>query len=156
LRTSPITARNRVGNAFEHALSAQRVLAHHGQHGVEAVEEEVRADARLQCLEACFGHRRRERPCTQFEVVLDHHAGDQRHRQWHQHAPALQFGRDAAEHGQRRAGDRHRHQPGDRALRVQGQWRHAAAQQAPQDQRQQRDRLHQRGRREHRGERIRE
>ena len=61
-----------VGHVLERGFGAARFAAHQRQHRVDAVEQEVRADARLQRLQPRFGDRRRQRPGAQPEI------GDQR------------------------------------------------------------------------------
>ena len=51
-------AAEKVGEVLERALGALRVAAHQPQHGVDAVEKEMRPDARLQRLQPRFGESR--------------------------------------------------------------------------------------------------
>ena len=63
-----------IGEVLEHGLGAPRVLAYQAQHGVDAVEQKVRADARLQRLQPRLGQRRRQRAAAQIEIA-DQNAG---------------------------------------------------------------------------------
>ena len=57
-----------VGHVLERGFGAPRVAAHQRQHGVDAVEQEMRPDARLQRLQPRLGDRRRQRAGAQMEV----------------------------------------------------------------------------------------
>ena len=57
-----------VGHVLERGFGALRVGAHQREHGVDAVEQEMRPDARLQRLQPRLGDRRRQRPRAQPEV----------------------------------------------------------------------------------------
>jgi hypothetical protein len=65
------------------ARSALRVAADEREHGIQAVEEEMRPDPRLQRLQARLGERRRERLREQAEIAEQ---GGSRHGREHEHA----------------------------------------------------------------------
>ena len=58
-----------VGEVLERGLRAPRLAAHQRQHRGDAVEQEMRADARLQRLQPRLGDRRRQRARAQPEVA---------------------------------------------------------------------------------------
>src|SRR5262249_52182827 len=61
-------AAKQVRQVLERPLGALRVAANERQHRVDAVEEKVRPDARLQRLQPRLGERRRERLDQQPEI----------------------------------------------------------------------------------------
>jgi hypothetical protein len=65
---------------LERRLRAPRLLTHQGQHGVDAVEEKMRPDARLQRLQPRFRERRRVGTQVQSEVS-EHERGGARSEQ---------------------------------------------------------------------------
>ena len=60
-RLSRISTRNRSARSSSAASARLRIAAHQRQHGVDAVEQEMRPDARLQRLQPRLGERRRQR-----------------------------------------------------------------------------------------------
>ena len=58
-----------IGHVLQRRLGALGLLADQAQHGVDAVEQEMRPDARLQRLQPRLGQRRRQRAVAQVEVV---------------------------------------------------------------------------------------
>ena len=57
---------------FQRGFGALRLLANQRKHRVQAVEEEMRADAGLERLQARLGDRRREGAVAQMEVPREH------------------------------------------------------------------------------------
>ena len=49
-------------------FGAPRILAYQRQYGIQAVEQKMRADARLQCLKSRLRERRRQRSAAQVEI----------------------------------------------------------------------------------------
>jgi len=65
-----------IGQVLEGTLGAFRIAADERQDGVQAIEQKVRPDARLQRLQARLGERRRERLGVQPEVREKQHGGE--------------------------------------------------------------------------------
>ena len=60
-----------IGHVLQRGLGALGLCADQAQHGIDAVEQEMRPDARLQRLQPRLGQRRRQGAVAQVEVVQD-------------------------------------------------------------------------------------
>jgi hypothetical protein len=67
-----------VGHVVQRFLGPLRIAAHEREHAVQAVEQEMRPDARLQRLQPRLGDRRRQRAHAQPEVSDQHGGRDER------------------------------------------------------------------------------
>src|SRR5688572_22111440 len=67
-------------HVFQHFLRPPRALADQGQHGIDAVEQEMGTYARLQRLQPRFRESGRKRAVSQLEVV-EQRDGDEQHQQ---------------------------------------------------------------------------
>ena len=98
-----------IGQILERRLGAARLAAHQRQHRGDAVEQEVRPDARLQCLQSGFGDRRRKRARAQPEVADQQKLRDECEREVTRERPrrfADQLRRQHIEGDRERARDR--------------------------------------------------
>jgi hypothetical protein len=66
-----------VGHVLQRDLSPLGVASDQRKHRVDAVEQEMRPDSRLQRLQPGFGDGRRQRPGAQMEIGQQYGDGDQ-------------------------------------------------------------------------------
>ncbi len=129
-----------VGKVFQRGFGATRLGADQRQHGVEAVEQEMRPDARLQRLQARFHQRRRKRPGAQLEVMLQCDTDQRGGQRALERMQALQAILQQHAHGpqaDQQAGDGGRHQGAQAALQPGGHAPYQLAHAAQRHQRQQ-------------------